>query len=63
MNKLRKKGTHPNDKILHSKFISDLFEQSQKDPTFGFFNLAHSDLTVFHSFKPNVEKTFINSNE
>ncbi len=23
--------------------------KSQKDPTFGFYNLAHSDVTVFHS--------------
>ncbi len=37
--------------------------KSQKDPTFGFYNLAHSDVTVFHSFKPKVEKIFMNSNE
>ncbi len=37
--------------------------KSQKDPTFGFYNLAHSDVKVFHSFKPKVEKIFMNSNE
>ncbi len=31
------------------------------DPTFGFYNLAHSDVTVFHSFKPKVEMIFMNS--
>ncbi len=36
---------------------------SQKDPTFGYYNLAHSDVTVFHSFKPKVGKTFMNTNE
>ncbi len=37
--------------------------KSQKDPTFAYYNLAHTDVTVFHSFKPKVEKTFMNSNE
>ncbi len=46
-------GTHPKGGLLHGL----------KDPTFGFYNLAHSDVTVFHSFKPKVEKIFMNSNE
>ncbi len=37
--------------------------KSQKDPTFGFYSLTHSDVTVFHSFNPKVEKIFMNSNE
>ncbi len=37
--------------------------KSQKDPIFGFYNLAHSDVTVFHSFKLKVKKIFMNSNE
>ncbi len=37
--------------------------KSHQDPTFGFYNLAHSNVTVFHSFKPKVEKIFMNSNE
>ncbi len=37
--------------------------KSQKDPSFGFYNLAHSDVTFFHSFKLKVEKTFMNSKE
>ncbi len=32
-------------------------------PCIHFNNLAHSDVTVFHSFKPKVEKIFMNSNE
>ncbi len=56
-------GTHPKGRLLHSKFPSALFKQSQKDPTFGYYNLAHSDVTVFHSFKPKVGKTFMNFNE
>ncbi len=37
--------------------------KSQKDRTFGFYNLAPSDVTVFHSFKPKAEKIFMNSNQ
>ncbi len=37
--------------------------KSQKDPTFGFYNMAHSDVIVFRSFKLKVQKTFMNSNE
>ncbi len=44
-------------------FFLLFLNKSQKDPTFGFYNLAHSDVTVFHSFKPKVEKIFMNSNE
>ncbi len=44
-------------------FFLLFLNKCQKDPTFGFYNLAHSDVTVFHSFKPKVEKTFMNSNE
>ncbi len=44
-------------------FFLLFFNKSQKDLTFGFYNLAHSDVTVFHSFKPKAEKTFMNSNE
>ncbi len=42
-------------------FFLLFLNKSQKDPTFGFYNLA--DVTVFHSFKPKVEKIFMNSNE
>ncbi len=44
-------------------FFLLFLSKSQKDPTFGYYNLAHSDTTVFHSFKPKVGKTFMNSNE
>ncbi len=32
-------------------FFLLFLNKSQEDPTFGFYNLAHSDVTVFHSFK------------
>ncbi len=44
-------------------FFLLFLNKSQKDPTFGFYNLAHSDVTIFHSFNPNVEKIFMNSNK
>ncbi len=44
-------------------FFLFFLNKSQKDPTFDFYNLAHSDVTAFHSFKPKVEKIFMNSNE
>ncbi len=44
-------------------FFLLFLNKSQKDPTFGYYNLAHFDVTVFHSFKPKVGKIFINSNE
>ncbi len=47
--------------IVH--FFLLFSNKTQKDPTFGFYNLPHSDVTVFHSFKPKVEKIFMNSNE
>ncbi len=56
-------GYIPQRYILHSKFICDLFLKSQKDPTYGFDNLAHPDVTVFHSLKPKVVKTFMNSQQ
>ncbi len=31
-------------------FFLLFLNKSQKDPTFGFYNLAHSDVTVSHSF-------------
>ncbi len=40
-----------------------LFSNKSQDPTFDFYNLAHSDVTVFHSFKPKVEKIFMTSNK
>ncbi len=40
-----------------------LFFESQKDPTFGFYNLAHTDVTVLHSFKSKVGMTFMNSQQ
>ncbi len=42
-------------------FFLLFLNKSKKDPTFGFYNLAHSDVTVFHSFQPKVEKIFMNS--
>ncbi len=56
--------THPKDR-LHNivNFFLLFLNKSQKIPTYGFYNLAHSDVTVFHSFKPKVEKIFMNSNE
>ncbi len=56
-------STHPEGRLLHSKFLSAVFKQKSEDHTFGFYNLAHSDVTVFHTFKPKVEKIFMNSNE
>ncbi len=44
-------------------FFLLFLNKSQKGPTFGCYNLDHSDVTVFHSFKPKVEKTFMNSNK
>ncbi len=44
-------------------FFLLFLNKSQKEPTFGFYNLAHSDVTVFHSFKPKVVKIFMISNK
>ena len=56
-------GITPNVGFYIVNFFLLFLNKSQKDPTFGFYNLAHSDVTVFHSFKPKVEKIFMNSNE
>ncbi len=44
-------------------FFLLFLNKSQKDPTFGYYYLAHSDVTVVHCFKPKFGKTFINSNK
>ncbi len=48
---------------LNNKFLTALSKQKPKDHTFGFYNLAHSDVIIFHSFTPKIVKTFMNSNE
>ncbi len=52
-------GTHPKGRLLHTivNFFL-LFLNKSPDPTFGYYHLAHSYVTVFHSFKPKVEKTY-----
>ncbi len=44
-------------------FFLPFLNKSQKDLTIGFYNLVQSDVTVFHSFTPKVEKIFMNSTE
>ncbi len=39
-------------------FILLFLNKRQKDPTFGYYNLAHSDVTVSHSFQPKIWKDF-----
>ncbi len=60
---------YPSYNLLHHSikivfYIVNFFlfflNKSHKDPTFGLYNLAHSDVTVFQSFKPKVAKTFMN---
>ncbi len=41
-------------------FFLLFLNKAQKDPTFGFYNLAHSDVRVFHSFKLKVAEPLIN---
>ncbi len=56
-------GTHPKSRFYIVNFFLLFLNKSQKDPSFGYYNLAHSDVTVFHSFKTKVGKTFMDSNE
>ncbi len=56
--------THPKVGFYTVNLFLLFLNKSQKDPTFGYYNLTHSDVTtVFHSFKPKVAKTFMNSNK
>ncbi len=32
--------------------------KSQKDPTFGYYNLANSDVRVFHSLNQKLERLY-----
>ncbi len=37
-------------------FFLLFLNKSQKDPSFGSYNLAHSNVRVFHSFKPKLQR-------